>query len=187
MAKRNDIPERPGLLITRFFKGSPLSKTYKNPAEWLCEATKLSPKFCKQLISGKAKLTQDNANKIASVSGLKLHPTDLLIAEMKWRPYYDEKHPKPTETPDRQIVAALRAMWLRSVERITALKNSNYCCEKCAVKQSKVKGKEIKLDVHHRSGHINWPAIIAVVRKELLHPASQLQTLCRPCHDQEHE
>ncbi len=88
-------------------------------------------------------------------------------------------------TPQSIIVSAVRRLWLRSRERSKALKNADYRCENCGDKQSKVKGKEVKLEVHHPFG-INWKRIIEVVREELLQTPDRLQVLCKPCHLKEH-
>jgi len=76
-------------------------------------------------------------------------------------------------------------MWLRSRERATALKRSNYCCERCDVKQSKAKGKEQKVHVHHKKGIGNWDKVIALIREEILCDPSLLKVLCPACHNLE--
>jgi len=88
-------------------------------------------------------------------------------------------------TPRWRIKAALRQLWLRSRERATALKNSNYCCEKCGVKASKAKGKEQKIEVHHKQGIGNWDKVIAMIQDELLVEPDKLQALCPNCHREE--
>ncbi len=90
------------------------------------------------------------------------------------------------ETKKTHIVRMLRMLWLRSVERAEAMKRAKYCCERCGVKQSKAKGKEQKVEVHHKGGVGNWDRIIAVIREELLCPPEKLEVLCPDCHDTEH-
>jgi len=90
-------------------------------------------------------------------------------------------------TPNSKIVNVLRGMvWLRSRERAKALKNANYCCENCGVKQSKAKGKEQKVEVHHRLG-IDWNGLVDLIRQRLLQSPDKLQVLCPECHKKEHE
>ena len=70
-------------------------------------------------------------------------------------------------TPYSKIVSGLRLIWMRSRERAKALKNANYCCENCGIKQSKAKGKEVKVEVHHTFG-IDWTGIVDDIRQRLL-------------------
>ncbi len=98
------------------------------------------------------------------------------------------KHSMPrkdtTRTPNSQIKSALRQLWLRSRERATVLKGNQYTCQCCGVKQSTAKGREVKVNVHHRS-LISWLEIITYIRTNLLEP--EQTTLCKACHKKEHE
>lgn len=87
------------------------------------------------------------------------------------------------ETPKTIIVRQLRLLWLRSRERAECLKRDNYSCVSCGVKQSKAKGKEQKVEVHHKEGVGNWDRLIEVIREELLCDISNLETICPECHD----
>jgi predicted HNH restriction endonuclease len=87
-------------------------------------------------------------------------------------------------TPRQQIKSALRLLWLRSKERSKALQASEYCCSRCSVKQSKAKGQEQKIEVHHKEGIGNWDKVIDVIREELLPDISLLEPLCPECHKQ---
>lgn len=89
-------------------------------------------------------------------------------------------------TPRSKIRAALRQLWLRSRERSAALKREGYCCERCKVKQSKAKGREVDINVHHREG-IKWEDTIDYIAKNILCPPEQLEVLCVDCHDKEHQ
>ena len=91
------------------------------------------------------------------------------------------------ETKNSKITQALRQLWLRSKERSTALKRAKYCCENCGVKQSKAKGKEIKVEVHHRDMRINWHDIADIIREKLLPSPDRLQVLCKSCHSEVHK
>ena len=62
------------------------------------------------------------------------------------------------------------------------MKNASYTCEKCGVKQSKAKGKEQKVEVHHEHGICNWDEIIDVIEEQLLCDPEYLQVLCPQCH-----
>jgi len=88
-------------------------------------------------------------------------------------------------TPSSQIRSALRKLWLRSRERQAAIKRDGYTCQRCGKKQSKAKGREIAVEVHHKDGIENWQELIAAVRKYLLIDPAELETLCIECHDKE--
>lgn len=90
-------------------------------------------------------------------------------------------------TPNSRIKAALRQLWLRSRERASALKRDNYTCQRCGVKQSRAKGREIYVEVHHIEGVLNWDALYGAIRRFLLCSPDDLQTLCKECHDKEKE
>jgi hypothetical protein len=87
-------------------------------------------------------------------------------------------------TPRSQIIHALRALWLRSRERGEALKQAHYTCKKCGVKQSKRKGFEQKVEVHHKKGVGNWDKIVGMIYDELLCDTDELEVLCPVCHGQ---
>lgn len=87
------------------------------------------------------------------------------------------------ETQRYKIKSALRQLWLRSVERSAALKRDNYSCVKCGVKKSQAKGKEQKVEVHHKEGVLNWDILIDEVYKHLLCDSEGLETLCPSCHE----
>ena len=89
-------------------------------------------------------------------------------------------------TPNGQIVSALRRVWMRSRERAAALKRDGYTCQCCGKKQSKAKGKEVDVVVHHLDG-INWTGKAEEIRRDVLQTPARLQTLCVDCHDAEHK
>lgn len=91
----------------------------------------------------------------------------------------------PTKTPRSRIKNALRQLWLRSRERATAERQQKYCCERCGVKKSMAKGREVKVQVHHRKG-ISWDNIVDYVYKELLCNPLELEVLCIDCHNTHH-
>jgi 5-methylcytosine-specific restriction endonuclease McrA len=88
-------------------------------------------------------------------------------------------------TPRHRIKGMLRQIWLRSAERGAALKRDNYSCQICGVKQSKAKGKEQKVEVHHKKGIDVWDKIIDLIYEHLLCDVDDLQTLCPDCHDKQ--
>lgn len=92
---------------------------------------------------------------------------------------------KPT-TPRSQVRAALRRLWLRSRERAACLKRDGYTCQECSAKQSKAKGREVKVEVHHLNG-IEWEQIIDYIFRHLLVDPKELETLCEECHDKAEE
>ena len=81
-----------------------------------------------------------------------------------------------------KIVSALRSLWLRSRERSAALKRDKYTCQICGKKQSRKKGHECSVVVHHCAQEIDWEPIIEAVRAQLLINPDGLQTLCKECH-----
>ncbi len=86
-------------------------------------------------------------------------------------------------TPNSKIKAALRKLWLHSRERQSVLKRDRYTCCKCGAKQSKAKGKEVFVEVHHKLGVVNWSVIYQVIREYLLGSPEHMETLCVECHD----
>lgn len=95
---------------------------------------------------------------------------------------------KLPNTPRSKIKAAIRQLWLRSRERAAALKREGYCCQHCGVKQSKAKGKEQKVEVHHICGEIDvWSEVIDLIAKEILCHPDGLMVLCPECHKEEHK
>ena len=89
-------------------------------------------------------------------------------------------------TPSSRIRDALRKLWLRSRERAAAMKAAGYCCARCGVKQSKAKGREVAVAVHHKDG-IDWDGLLALIRQRLLQDPARLECLCEACHAKEHE
>ena len=91
---------------------------------------------------------------------------------------------KQPNTPNSRITACLRQLWLRSRERAKALKDHEYKCAKCGVKQSVAKGKEVKLQVHH-DPPIVWGEIRQDIREKLLDVPQY--PLCKDCHAKTHK
>ena len=89
-------------------------------------------------------------------------------------------------TPKSRIASALRNLWLRSRERAAALKREGNCCERCGVKASKAKGREVQVVVHHRDGIDNWSEVVQVIREKILCDPERLEVLCVECHQKEH-
>lgn len=85
-------------------------------------------------------------------------------------------------TPRSQIRSALRKLWLRSRERASAIKRDGYCCQHCGRKQSKTKGKEFSVEVHHLPGICNWDEIFRIIYEYLLCDPAKMHTLCPECH-----
>ena len=89
-------------------------------------------------------------------------------------------------TPRSQIISAIRRLWLRSRERAEVCKRQKYTCQHCGAKQSKAKGREVKIEVHHMDG-IDWKGIAEIIRGRVLSRPERLEVLCKPCHKAEHE
>jgi 5-methylcytosine-specific restriction endonuclease McrA len=88
-------------------------------------------------------------------------------------------------TPRSRVRSALRQVWLRSRERAARLKQDRYTCQVCNRKQSRAKGREFKVQVHHLRG-LNWEHLIDLVFEYLLVHPEGLVTLCEECHEGEH-
>jgi hypothetical protein len=89
-------------------------------------------------------------------------------------------------TPRSRVRSALRQVFLRSRERAAALKRTKNACERCGIKASVAKGREVKLHVHHAGRIANWDKVIDLVFEELLCDPSKLTVLCVACHEKEH-
>ena len=90
-------------------------------------------------------------------------------------------------TPRSRLRSALRQLWLRSRERAARLKHDKYTCCDCHRKQSKAKGKEFAVEVHHEEGVLNWDELMSAIYRYLLPPKEKLITLCKECHDKREE
>ncbi len=93
---------------------------------------------------------------------------------------------KQPNTPRSRVKNALRQVWLRSRERAEALKRDGYTCQKCGKKQSRKKGNEVYVEVHHMLS-VNWDYIMDAVYDNLLINSEHLVTLCQECHKREDE
>lgn len=91
------------------------------------------------------------------------------------------------KTPNSVIRAALRALYLRSRERSTAIKRESNTCQCCGKKGSVAKGREVKIEVHHLDNIVNWTHLIEEIRRHLLCDPSKLAVVCHDCHHQIHE
>jgi predicted HNH restriction endonuclease len=89
-------------------------------------------------------------------------------------------------TPKSRVRAAIRQLWLRSRERAAAIQREGGCCEECGKKQSKAKGREVSLEVHHLNG-IEWSNIIDYIYRHVLVDPKHLQVLCKECHEELHK
>ena len=99
------------------------------------------------------------------------------------------KQLKPYKPTSRSFIrsALRRYIWMRCAERAAALKRDKYTCQGCGRKQSKAKGKEFKVDVHHIDGIDHWQEIIDLIIDNLLQTPENLVTMCKGCHKKEHD
>jgi hypothetical protein len=88
-------------------------------------------------------------------------------------------------TPRSRIKNALRMVWLRSRERAAAVKREGNRCQRCGIKGSAAKGREVKIQVHHIYG-CDWDGVVDAVIKAVLHDPSRLEVLCTGCHEAQH-
>lgn len=95
---------------------------------------------------------------------------------------------KPFKPTSRSFIksALRRYVWMKSKERGAALKRDKYTCQGCGRKQSKAKGKEFKVDVHHIDGIDHWAEIIDLILTNILTTPDKLVTMCKECHKKEH-
>lgn len=95
---------------------------------------------------------------------------------------------KSIHTPRSRIRSALRQLWLRSRERAKAIKRDKYTCQHCMRKQSRAKGKEFYVQVHHiKPIDDDWEYVIDLIYERILVDSDSLKTLCIECHDKLHE
>lgn len=65
------------------------------------------------------------------------------------------------------------------------MKRDKYTCKACNVKQSRAKGREVYVEVHHKDGVCNWDELFRVIREYLLCHPDLLEVLCKECHEKE--
>lgn len=92
---------------------------------------------------------------------------------------------KLSYTPSSQIRSALRQLWLRSRERGQAVKDQKNTCVECGRKGSVAKGREVKINVHHKDG-IRWDNLIQLIRDQLLQTPDKYVCMCEECHVKHH-
>jgi hypothetical protein len=85
-------------------------------------------------------------------------------------------------TPKSRIANWIRRGWTQSRERAKVLKDAHYTCCSCGAKQSRAKGKEVYVEVHHKS-RIDWVKIVEFIRKEVLDKPQVC--MCKECHKEE--
>jgi hypothetical protein len=78
-------------------------------------------------------------------------------------------------------------VWMRSRERAAALKREKSTCQCCGRKASKDAGRELKVEVHHVDGILNWELILKLIYEMLLCDPGKLRVLCTDCHAAEHD
>ena len=54
------------------------------------------------------------------------------------------------------------------------------------MKQSKAKGKEVQIEVHHMDEVLNWETVIDYIFRHLLCSPDLLEVLCKDCHKKLH-
>ncbi len=91
-------------------------------------------------------------------------------------------------TPSSQIMGAIRRLFLRSREHQAVLKRDKYSCVRCGVKKSTAKGREQKVQVHHKKAEFNnrFKELESLIRELILVPPDEMETLCPECHNKEH-
>ena len=97
-------------------------------------------------------------------------------------PVSSKRERRKPVTPRSRIKGALRKLWLYSRERHAALKRDGNTCLRCKRKASVAKGRQFKVEVHHKPGIQNWEEIYRAVYAYLLCDPKHLETLCSGCH-----
>ena len=92
---------------------------------------------------------------------------------------------KKPSTPRSRVRSALRMLFLRSRERNSALRREGNTCQHCHKKGSVAKGREVKIEVHHLDGVLNWDKLIDMVYEHLLCQPDRLMVMCKECHREE--
>ena len=92
---------------------------------------------------------------------------------------------KSERTTHSRIKSALRQLFLWSRERNAAVKRDKNSCQKCGAKNSRAKGKEVYVEVHHADGICNWDELYEAIYKNLLCHPDKLECLCKDCHSKE--
>lgn len=85
-------------------------------------------------------------------------------------------------TSDQRIISSIRKLFLMSREHSFTLQRDKYTCQRCGAKQSRAAGKEISVQVHHKSGDTPKMKIVEAIRELLLVDPDELETLCAGCH-----
>lgn len=93
------------------------------------------------------------------------------------------------QTPRGKVKNALRLLSLRCRERAEALKRAGYSCGRCGAKQSKARGKEVAIEVHHMdpiAAENAMQRIIDMIFEYILVAPEAWEVLCKECHASEH-
>ena len=172
-------PVKPGLTIKKYF-----TVRGDDASEALGAVLGITTANARKLILGHNPFKECHFKKIR-----KMCPDFDIEAFMKandeyeaWRASEKPREPK-TETPLRVIVSLLRQLFLRSTERSRALTRSHHCCELCGVREK----DGYRMEVHHKSGEINWNSIAEAIKKELLCSSDELIVMCHNCHKLQHK
>ena len=98
------------------------------------------------------------------------------------------KERKPYKPTTKAMVrsALRRHLWLRSRERGECQSREKNTCQRCGVKGSKAKGREVKTVVHHTSNDTQMEKAIDILLEHLLCHPDLLELLCDPCHKLHH-
>jgi predicted HNH restriction endonuclease len=91
---------------------------------------------------------------------------------------------KKAGTPRSRVRSCLRKLWMTSRERAATLRRDSYTCRVCGRKQSKAKGQEFDVQVHHVDGVGNWEQVIDLVYEELLCGPDKMIVVCKKCHQE---
>jgi hypothetical protein len=56
--------------------------------------------------------------------------------------------------------------WTRTL-RMSIRERDKYTCQKCGIKQTMAKGKEVKIEIHHKNHVLNWGKIFECIKENL--------------------
>jgi 5-methylcytosine-specific restriction endonuclease McrA len=89
-----------------------------------------------------------------------------------------------TRTPRSRVKNAIRQLSLRSREAGYARKVQKNTCQRCGVKGTSAKGREVKTQMHHVKG-IDWEGVVDLIFERVLQRPDDYECLCKDCHDKE--
>lgn len=92
----------------------------------------------------------------------------------------------PEKTPRSKVKNILRRLSLYCRERGYAKKRDENTCQICGKKESKAKGKVVKVEMHHLHG-IDWEGVVDIIIEKILQKPGDYICYCEDCHKEKHQ